>query len=180
MLRLSGSEFSSKGWRSPDSQSDGTRLSRSLRLGGSLGKAGHIFLTALLVRVQRFSNLNKAVKGPSTLPIVLSIIVVSYWRRRRGLGWFSDNFNFCCIICLYFRISNFEIYPVYTSSSKYIFPDLNTNNAQFGIFTSFWRLFLCKSEHKMSSPSHTCKCLQKLIDKVLCIQRQQKCYKVTV
>ena len=57
------------------------------------------------------------------------------------IGWFSDNFNFCCIICLYFGISNFKIYPVYTSSSKYIFPDLNTNNAQFGIFTSFWRLF---------------------------------------
>ena len=71
------------------------------------------------------------------------------------LGWFSDNFNFCCIICLYFGISNFEIYPVYTSSSKYIFPDLNTNNAQFGIFTSFWRLFCanlsikCHHRHKL-------------------------------
>ena len=56
-------------------------------------------------------------------------------------GWFSDNFNFCCIICLYFGISNVKIDPVYTSSSKYIFPYLNTNNAQFGLFTSFWRLF---------------------------------------
>ena len=56
-------------------------------------------------------------------------------------GWFSDNFNFCCIICLYFGISNLKFYPVYTNSFKYIFPDLNTNNAQFGIFTSFWRLF---------------------------------------
>ena len=75
------------------------------------------------------------------------------WRQRRFEpsqetvvkkiinGWFSDNFNFCCIICLYFGISNFKIYPVYTNSFKYIFPDLNTNNAQFGIFTSFWRLF---------------------------------------
>ena len=77
-------------------------------------------------------------------------------------GWFSDNFNFCCIICLYFGISNFKIHPVYTSSSKYIFPDLSNNNAQFGIFTSFWRLFFCKSEHKLSSPSHTCLCLQKI------------------
>ena len=57
------------------------------------------------------------------------------------IGWFSDNFNFFCIICLYFGISNLKIYPVYTNSFKYIFPDLNTNNAQFGIFTSFWRLF---------------------------------------
>ena len=56
-------------------------------------------------------------------------------------GWFSDNFNFCFIICLYFGISNLKIYPLYTNSFKYIFPDLNTNNAQFGIFTSFWRLF---------------------------------------
>ena len=77
-------------------------------------------------------------------------------------GWFSDNFNFCCKICLYFGISNFKIYPTYTKSSKYIFPDLNNNNAQFGIFTSCWRLFLCKSEHKMSSLSHTCIRLQKI------------------
>ena len=55
--------------------------------------------------------------------------------------WFSDNFNFCCIICLYFGISNLKMYPVYTNSFRYIFPDLNTNNAQFRIFTSFWRLF---------------------------------------
>ena len=75
-------------------------------------------------------------------------------------GWFSDNFNFCCIICLYFGISNLKIYPVYTNSFKYIFPDLNTYNAQFGIFTSFWRLFLYKSDYEMSSPSHTCICLQ--------------------
>ena len=75
-------------------------------------------------------------------------------------GWFSDNFNFYCIICLYFGISNLKIYPVYTNSFKYIFPDLNTNNAQFGIFTSFWRLFCTTSEDEMSSPSHTCICLQ--------------------
>ena len=36
-------------------------------------------------------------------------------------GWFSDNFNFCCIICLYFEISIFKIYPVYTSLFMYNF-----------------------------------------------------------
>ena len=81
-------------------------------------------------------------------------------RNIHVCGWFSDNFNFCCIICLHFGISNLKIYPVYTNSFKYIFPDLNTNNAQFGIFTSFWRLFLYKSEDEMSLPSHTCICLQ--------------------
>ena len=37
-----------------------------------------------LVRVQRLRNdLYKAVKGPSTRPLVLSIIAGSYWLRRR-------------------------------------------------------------------------------------------------
>ena len=92
---------------------------------------------------------------------ILVIYVTAQMCRRAeeevAPGWFSDNFNFCCIICLYFGISNFKIYPTYTSSSKYIFPDLNTNNAQFMLTT-----FLCKSEHKMSSLSHTCICLQKI------------------
>ena len=46
---------------------------------------------------------------------------------------FSDNFNFCCIICFYFGISNLKIYPVYTNSFKYIFPDLNrtTHNLEY-------------------------------------------------
>ena len=56
---------------------------------------------------------------------------------RHGKGWFSDNFNFCCIIYLYFDISNFKIYPVYTSSFMYIISVLKTSNEQFGIFTSF-------------------------------------------
>ena len=30
-------------------------------------------------------------------------------------GWFSDNFNFGFVICLYFGISNLNIYPVYTN-----------------------------------------------------------------
>ena len=60
------------------------RGSGPCRLWGGLHKARHIVPTALLVRVQRFRNdLCKAIKGPSTRPIVLSMIVGSYWRRRR-------------------------------------------------------------------------------------------------
>ena len=59
------------------------RGSGPCRLWGGLDKARHIVTTALLVRVQRFRNdLYKAVKGPSTRPIVLSMIAGSYWRRR--------------------------------------------------------------------------------------------------
>ena len=44
-----------------------------------LDKARHIVPTALLVRVQRLRNdMYKAVKGPSTIPIVLSMIAGSY------------------------------------------------------------------------------------------------------
>ena len=46
---------------------------------GGLDKARHKVPTALLVRVQRLRNyLYKAVKGPSTRPIVLSMIAGSY------------------------------------------------------------------------------------------------------
>ena len=51
------------------------RGSGPCRLWGGLDKARHIVPTALLVRVQRFRNdLYKAVKGPSTRPIVLSMM----------------------------------------------------------------------------------------------------------
>ena len=60
------------------------RGSGPCRLWGGLDKARHIVPTALLVRVQRLRNdLYKAVKGPSTRPIVLSMISGSYCRRRR-------------------------------------------------------------------------------------------------
>ena len=74
------------------------------RLWGGLDKARHIVPTALLVRVQRFRNdLYKAVKGPSTRPIVLLMIehyhrcikrhhvhfmskhrLMKHYRRRQG------------------------------------------------------------------------------------------------
>ena len=151
--------------------------------------------------------------------------------RKHCTGWFSDNFNFCCIICLYFGISNFKIYPVYISSSKYcgwlkfrwvpifvVFVEgpnhefqyprngnflyelwkkilwpriLNPTNVSFlfnprklvptkikpsTVYISWfeyqqrtiWNInfilttFLCNSENKMSSPSHTWICLQKI------------------
>ena len=74
--------------------------------------------------------------------------------------WFSDNFNFGCIICLYLGISNLKIYPIYLNSFKYIFPDLNTNNAPIWNIYFILTTFLYKSEDEMSSPSHTCICLQ--------------------
>ena len=53
--------------------------SGSCRLRGGLDKARHIVPTALLVRLQRFrNNLYKAVKGPSTRPIVLLMIAGLY------------------------------------------------------------------------------------------------------
>ena len=57
---------------------------------GGLDKARHIVPTALLVRVQCFKkSLHKAVHGPSTRPIVLSMINGSYCRRWRRLNIFK-------------------------------------------------------------------------------------------
>ena len=62
------------------------RRSGPCRLWGGLDKARHIVPTALLVRVQCFrKSLHKAVQGPSTRPIVVSMINRSYCRRRRRL-----------------------------------------------------------------------------------------------
>ena len=62
------------------------------RLLGGLDKARHIVPTALLVRVQCFRNSSyKAVEGPSTRPIVLSMIAGSYCRRRRRLTIFEPD-----------------------------------------------------------------------------------------
>ena len=53
------------------------RGSGPCRLRGGLDKARHIVPTALLVRVQRFTNdLYKAVKGPSTRPIAHDHLVI--------------------------------------------------------------------------------------------------------
>ena len=55
------------------------RRSGPCRLWGGLDKASHIVQTALLVRVQCFrKGLYKAVQGPSTRPIVLSMITQRY------------------------------------------------------------------------------------------------------
>ena len=62
------------------------RRSGFCRLRGGLDKARHIVPTALLIRAQCFrKRLYKAVQGPSTRPIVLSMITGSYCRRRRRL-----------------------------------------------------------------------------------------------
>ena len=66
------------------------RGSGPCRLWWGLDKARHIVPTALLVRVQRFRNdLYKVVKGPSTRPIVLSMIAGSYWDVE-GVSLFSS------------------------------------------------------------------------------------------
>ena len=64
------------------------------RLWGGFDKARHIVPTALLVRVQCFRNGSyKAVEGPSTRPIVLSMITGTYMycRRRRRLTIFEPD-----------------------------------------------------------------------------------------
>ena len=62
------------------------RGSGPCRLLGGLDKARHIVPTALLVRVQCFrKGPCKVVEGPSTIPIVLSMINGSYCRRQRRL-----------------------------------------------------------------------------------------------
>ena len=72
------------------------RGSGPCRLWGGLDKARHIVPTAILVRVQRLRNdLYKAVKGPITRTIVLSMITGSYWPRRRRFTIFeSDEIKF--------------------------------------------------------------------------------------
>ena len=68
------------------------RRSGPCRLWGGLDKARHIVPTALLVRVQCFrKSLHKAVQGPSTRPIVVSMIIGSYCRRRRRLTIFEPD-----------------------------------------------------------------------------------------
>ena len=68
------------------------RRSGPCRLWGGLDKARHIVPTALLVRVQCFrKSLHKAVQGPSTRPIVVSMINGSYCRRRRRLTIFEPD-----------------------------------------------------------------------------------------
>ena len=55
-------------------------------LWGGLDKSRHIVPTALLVRGRCFRNdMYKAVQGPSTRPIILSMITGSYFLSRRRL-----------------------------------------------------------------------------------------------
>ena len=68
------------------------RRSGPCRLWGGLDKARHIVPTTLLVRVQCFrKSLHKALQGPSTRPIVVSMINGSYCRRRRRLTIFEPD-----------------------------------------------------------------------------------------
>ena len=84
---------------------------------GGLDKARHIVPTVLLVRVQCFrKSLYKAVQGPSTRPIVLSMINGSYCRRRRRLTIFEpDEMNTTL------RISRLSCVTCHVP--KYIHPD---------------------------------------------------------
>ena len=61
-----------------------------------IGRANHL---GLLVRVQCFRKGSyKAVEGPSTRPIVLSMITWSYCRRRRRLTIFEpDEMKSVCL-----------------------------------------------------------------------------------
>ena len=75
VMRSLYASLGSKAERVPTNNQRG-RGSGPFRLWGGLDKARHIVPTALLVRVQCFRKyLYKAVKGPSTRPIFLSMIV---------------------------------------------------------------------------------------------------------
>ena len=79
------SESGSKGWWNPYLQSEGTRI-RTLSPLRKFGQSCHIVPTVLLVRVQcPRKDLYKAVEGPSTRPIVISMITESYFLLRKGL-----------------------------------------------------------------------------------------------
>ena len=68
------------------------RRSGPCRLWGGLDKARHIVPTALLVRVQCFrKSLLKAVQGPSTRPIVVSMINGWLWLWLCKMNAPSDN-----------------------------------------------------------------------------------------
>ena len=85
MLRPSGSELNSRTKGVPTNDQRG-RGSGPCLLWGGLDMSRHIVPTALLVRVQCFrKDLCKAVEGPSTRPIDLSMITGSYFRRQRRL-----------------------------------------------------------------------------------------------
>ena len=69
------------------------------RLCGGLDKARHIVPTGLFVRVQCFwKGSYKAVEGPGTRPIVLSMITGSYCRRRKRLIIFESEFGVSLIL----------------------------------------------------------------------------------
>ena len=72
------------------------RRSGPCRLRGGLDKARHKVSDTLLVIVQCFrKGMYKAVKGPNTRPIVLSVINGSYCRCRIRLTFFEpDEMNF--------------------------------------------------------------------------------------
>ena len=72
------------------------------------GQVRHIVLTALLVGVQCLMNdLYKALEGPSTRSIVLSIITGSYLRRRRRVTILeSDETKFASHLTLLCRLGH--------------------------------------------------------------------------
>ena len=93
MLRPVESELNLMAEGVPTNNQRGRR-SGACRLWGGLDKARHIVPTALLVWVQYFKkSLYKAVQGPRTRHIVLSIINGSYCRRQE-LGNYLTNIDF--------------------------------------------------------------------------------------
>ena len=86
MLRQSGIKLRSKGWRSPDLQSRGMRI-RVLSPLKRFTQVPSYSPRRLEIRVQcSTKDLHKAVEGPSTRPIVFSMIAGSYCRPGRHLS----------------------------------------------------------------------------------------------
>ena len=111
------------------------RGSGPCRLWGGLDKARHIVPTALLVRVQCLrNNLYKALKGPITRPIVLSMIA--------GQLMCFNNYSLFCFGVLICKNVNFQV------PSQFFNSDLKgntTKNAQKSE-TEMWKFIYSHSE----------------------------------
>ena len=135
--------YASKGQRAegvPTSNQRG-RGYRPCALQGSLDKSRHIVPNVLLVRVQRFKkDLYKTVEGPSTIPIVLSKISWSYFRRHLHLPIFEpDETKFAApfFICR----KDHHRRPVERFHYKHIF-ETTIHQIQTKVQSVTWRTFV--------------------------------------
>ena len=85
-----------KEYRITITQSEGTRIRALFPLRRLISPVIYVFPTTLLIRVQCFrKDLYKAIQGPNTRPVILSMITGSYFPRRvcltifESLDWYT-------------------------------------------------------------------------------------------